>query len=751
MFMRKSCCYLELHPIAVAFFALTFSNFACADVSQSAPSDAEMISIRHWYGMSAMEAAKRPEVKISGIVTSVGYGIIAQDERHLARMSLVVSDDSGGIWVRCHYAISQGMIDENATDWSQIRQGTMVEVDGLLEQGVVAPVVLPRHIKVTGQAVLPPAEKPDLVQFFSGGCGMRRVVVSGVVQGMAREIRQYSPFENWLLRVETGVGHFVTRLPIEPQYSVERLLDAEVEVEGIAASSQNWHSQFLNPRIILDSPDDLRVVVATNEDPFDLPMTPLDEIDGFSLEGRHQHRVRVQGTVTYQRNSSMYLQDGDFAIPVKLNPVATRNVGVGDHVEVCGFVDTETYARGLRGAIARHLPGPAISIIPVETTLSKILGTKSEYRAWARRSTNYLENRLVKIQGTLRESYSENDNVPSHVVLDVGTGSISAYLSSNFPDLELGTQLELTGVANVSYAASDTLAILTEPVRVDLLMRSPSDIKVLKYPPWWNARRFGLALLLSLLASLLASVWVVSLQKQLKKQTKEIAVQMRGRRNAVIEYEATLRERNRLAINLHDTVLQTVVGIGYQIDACVRARASNSVAVDEHLSTARRMATRGQEDLRNTVWTMHNVPIACESFSESIEQLLARFDTQTDAKFVVSCAEKLPKIAGFVVGELLLVIQEAVQNSIRHGSPSEILLKVEFDNVQQEVIASVVDDGDGFEINEIESVKDGHFGIDGMIQRIDRLNGQAIFDSRLGEGTTVTFRVPIQNFDSELE
>jgi hypothetical protein len=47
-----------------------------------------------------------------------------------------------------------------------------------------------------------------------------------------------------------------------------------------------------------------------------------------------------------------------------------------------------------------------------------------------------------------------------------------------------------------------------------------------------------------------------------------LAQEMRGRRDAAVEFQAALRERSRLAANLHDTVLQTMTGIAYQIEAC---------------------------------------------------------------------------------------------------------------------------------------------------------------------------------------
>lgn len=58
------------------------------------------------------------------------------------------------------------------------------------------------------------------------------------------------------------------------------------------------------------------------------------------------------------------------------------------------------------------------------------------------------------------------------------------------------------------------------------------------------------------------------LGRRVRRQAVDLAASMQHRQQSAVEFEATLRERNRLAGNHHDTVLQTVTGIGYQVAAC---------------------------------------------------------------------------------------------------------------------------------------------------------------------------------------
>ena len=90
----------------------------------------------------------------------------------------------------------------------------------------------------------------------------------------------------------------------------------------------------------------------------------------------------------------------------------------------------------------------------------------------------------------------------------------------------------------------------------------------------------------------------------------KLAQEIRGRRDAAIEFEAALQERSRLAANLHDTVLQTVTGLGLQIRACgLKAEQLDTPSLVEPLNMAWKIAQRSQEDLRNAVWALNALPV----------------------------------------------------------------------------------------------------------------------------------------------
>ncbi len=88
---------------------------------------------------------------------------------------------------------------------------------------------------------------------------------------------------------------------------------------------------------------------------------------------------------------------------------------------------------------------------------------------------------------------------------------------------------------------------------------------------------------------------------------------------------------------------------------------------------------------------------------------------------------------------LFRLIQEAVQNSIKHADASHIHVKIEI--TKNHIIAVVTDNGKGFDPS---IQKDDSFGIIGMKERVDLFGGKLVIQSKVNKGTKVIIRIPNQ-------
>jgi signal transduction histidine kinase len=206
-----------------------------------------------------------------------------------------------------------------------------------------------------------------------------------------------------------------------------------------------------------------------------------------------------------------------------------------------------------------------------------------------------------------------------------------------------------------------------------------------------------------------------------------------------------MRERNRLAANLHDTLLQTIGGIRFQLDACrVAGREMDDAEVGEHFDVAQRMIDHAAQEVRGSVWALRTMPMPGKSFTDSIATVIGQFEKQlgkaSPNAISFQTTGGAPDLPNFVAGNLLLVVQEAIHNAIRHGRPTQVEVAADFGN-DGSLAITVRDDGGGFLPGTEAGPAQGHFGLHGMRERLERLGGTLQIESSPGSGTTITAHV----------
>lgn len=322
-----------------------------------------------------------------------------------------------------------------------------------------------------------------------------------------------------------------------------------------------------------------------------------------------------------------------------------------------------------------------------------------------------------------------------------------------FNSLQIGSKLQVTGIAELMYSEYRENRIFNPllPSKMDVLLRSKNDVTVLQAAPWWTARRLVGLLIFGVVVLAVVLLWVWQLRSQLARRSKQLAAEMHARRDVVLEFEATFRERNRLAANLHDTLLQTISGLNYQLMACETESLPSTDRKVNHLATARRMIQRAQDDLRGTVWALRVLPLHGRSFAEAIRLLADWLAEGRKVTIVVTVEDELPRLPEFIAGNLLLLAQEAMQNAIKHARASRIETHVFMAPDHRHITLLVRDDGVGFKPAIQSSANARHFGMAGMRERAERLGGKLQLQSEEGRGTTACAEVPLKHFDEEFE
>ena len=452
--------------------------------------------------------------------------------------------------------------------------------------------------------------------------------------------------------------------------------------------------------------------------------------------------------MTYADNAGcVFVQEDDFA--VRIETVDAPSLVPGDVVVAAGFVDTAEHVAGLTGAVVRVIGKQAIPP-PLAIRFSEILEDSQKLQSAFITQVPGYDGIYAELSGRVLRHTFETDRARNLIELDCGDSVSTIFVMGNAKPHAPGSRIRARGVVKFDYERPPHAAYYLTPSKLDLLVSGNTMIEVLSSPPWWTVERALIALILAACLVLAALAWAFSLRRALRSKVQQLAVEMNHRRNAALEFQAALRERTRLAANLHDTLLQTVSGIGYQLEACARQIPKSDHAVGS-LETAKRMVRRGQADLRGAVWTLRALPQHNGSFEDSVRSVVQQALAGHECEVKIEVDPQIDHLADFVGGNVLLVIQEAVINALRHACPKSIVVEARSVRHPNGISVSIRDDGSGFRLGSHASVSQGHFGLQGMNERIERLSGHFEIDSQPGKGTVVKFVVPVREFDELLE
>jgi len=667
---------------------------------------------------------------------------------------LVIQDGDHAIYVdHTKLRVASGQHWSDVLASLPLELGADVEVTGVVDPGGYAPWIIMHSIRRLGEQPLPEPVSLDIAQLFAGEGMGRRIRAEGVVQAVLEHPKRWSlAFESASRRFNVTIAKAV--MPALPP----GLVDADVEVVGVGKTFRNTRGEFVAPGLYLACGADLQVTRGPSQAPFELPLTPLGSIARYRPKPLGGHRVRTSGVVSFAAQGTLFLQDGIGGVQVDLAPAGKEAMVFepGDRIEVAGFPDMTTGVGSITWAIARRLshdvPPPPLRVQPGH--ILRVNEAHSQEGSVARPGS--YDGCLVCCQGKL-EAVNKGAGGTLLTLTEDGT-AFTARLADSGPEVPvpfvLGSELEITGIVQAERRPPgdvDNLRGSTSLAQVGLLVRDRGDIRVVRLPPWWTSGRLAAAAAVLGTLAVASAVWVTFLRREVARQTARAIAEESARQQAALDYEITLRERNKLAGNLHDTALQTVTGIAFQLKVCEakeRDRRADPSAGDEHevgrhLGVARKMVEHAADQLRGTVWSLRSLPNEGRSFSDALHELVGRLQSGHDARVGLAFNPRADAIPAYVAGNLILVVQEAVHNALHHASPRQIAVAVESD-VAGGVSIEVRDDGAGFEVGTQAGPRHGHFGLAGMRERVERLGGTFEIESAPGRGTSVRGAVPAE-------
>jgi two-component system, NarL family, sensor histidine kinase DegS len=247
-------------------------------------------------------------------------------------------------------------------------------------------------------------------------------------------------------------------------------------------------------------------------------------------------------------------------------------------------------------------------------------------------------------------------------------------------------------------------------------------------------------LVLLLLPALLAAI--ATAERRWREREKLYFAERERQRQAYVSQlvDAQEAERRRIAQEIHDETLQTLLVVANKLDTL-----SSSCPDDEHAAGdlwVKRTVLKSAEDLRRL--SMNLRPSILDNFGlvSGVRWLVNNICDQETLQTSTLVRGQKRQVSSLVEVAVFRVVQEAMFNIKRHAHATNVSVMLEFG--EADLTLEIVDDGVGFEPPDrlAPYAEQGRLGMIGMEQRIKSVGGTMIIDSRPGAGTTIRATIP---------
>lgn len=198
---------------------------------------------------------------------------------------------------------------------------------------------------------------------------------------------------------------------------------------------------------------------------------------------------------------------------------------------------------------------------------------------------------------------------------------------------------------------------------------------------------------------------------------------------------AKLKERNRLAREIHDTIGHTLTGIEMGIKACLCYSHDKVEELFDMLAKVHELALKGIRDVRFSLKELRPDALQRYSLIPALEQLIKQMNECTHTNSYLTLESCMPKIIATQEELIYRIVQESITNSISHGNATEIEIRI--DNDGHTLFISICDNGRG-----CPNLKQG-FGLTNIQERVEYFKGSVSIKTAFNKGFGLHIQLPL--------
>jgi len=615
-----------------------------------------------------------------------------------------------------------------------IRPGDLVEASGVVStkgRGIYAKLHALEFVRHQQPEHVRDVTIADLV---SGRHDGRLVSTRGVVTGVFPD--EIEPSYSYAILTD---GPCALYAPIHIQShrmkNADDLLGANVELTGWCCNSALTGAREHLGCCFTSAPDGIRIIHKPPYDPFDAP-----ELDDCRRRAPAEicaigpRRMSGEVLAAWRRNRFLLkCADGRLSCICTVKPELPP---FGATVEVVGIPETDLYHINMSAARWRKLADPPASAprAPRPVDARDILQMQN-----GRPSYNTgLHGQAICIDGIVRIVPQPED--PDGQLYVESNGMLVAAdfstVTQALPPLRPGCRVAVSGTCVFESENWRPNAIFPTIKKAVIVGRTPSDLRLVSNPPWWTPLRL-LVVIVAMSTCIVAVVfWNRILNRRIEQRSRELL----DEQIAHVSSDLKTMERTRLAIELHDSLSQNLTGVALQLQPSKEIILQDAEAASVHLEAADRALLSCREELRNCLRDLRSEALETADIDQAIRLTLSPHVSGT----AVSIRFNVPRerISDSTLHAVLRIIRELVLNAIRHGHATSVRIAGAIED--DSLLFSVSDNGCGFNPCDRPGPREGHFGLEGIRERINSFNGKFKMDSKPGFGTkmTITLLLP---------
>ena len=527
--------------------------------------------------------------------------------------------------------------------------------------------------------------------------------------------------------------------------SFQPFIGREVVVSGLEFEVPPKRNRTVMKRQIgINSATDISFADKSEKDPFAVPALDDKSLSLDSIQSAGPRKAVGRVIARWSKNRVIIKKtNGDTLMAEFRDGIPLPNMG--ETIEVSGTPETDLYRIHLLRAVWRkseiargNTAAHETAATSKETPIKSLFWLYGRYIIYPK-----FYGQLLTVKGTLKD-YIADETGERRLLLAADGFSVQIDCSNareSISGIEVGSVVSATGVCVLESDFWRPSAPLPKIKSLFLAARSNADIVVLRRPPWWTPARLLIAIGTLGVLAVTVLIWNILLKKVSDRKGRDLA----AARFANSVSELKVRERTRLATELHDSVVQNLTGAIMKLRAADKMFESNPAASRKQLSLAVKTLDSCRDETRNCIWDLRNQALDEPVMDRVLVRTLAPH--AGDAKLTVRFAVPRDRLTDNTAHAIICIIRKLVINAVRHGKAKAIQVAGCIDG--ERLLFSVKSDGCGFDPATCLGPDDGHFGLQGVQERLEAIGGEIAIVSAPGAGTAISASIAMAKEDRQ--